>query len=462
LKKRYSYLIKPIILFIDLIIINSVVFYISDKEYLQPSFLIYINVFWIISSFFSGFYNVFRHTNFFRVLSLLAVQFLIFFLGFFTYFSLFREGNVVNNQTIILVTIFSGITILKYSFIYALKKYRAKGNNFRKVIVLGSDETAKKIIKLFKEKKELGYQVSGIFSDKKASNQKLYKGSIEKCYSFILEENIDEVYCSLSELHKEEVKKITIFANENNIVIKLIPNANELYNKSYKTEYYEDSLLVLNVNKLPFESVESKIIKRIFDVAFSLFILVFLMSWLTPIIWILIKLESKGPAFFKQKREGLKGKLFVCYKFRSMKINIDSNHKHTNYKHTNHKHTVKNDVRVTKLGAFLRKTSLDELPQFFNVIRGNMSVVGPRPHLKSLSVEYQKNVNNYLERHTMKPGITGLAQVRGYRGEIKKKSDIKNRIRLDIFYIENWSILLDVKIIVQTLFNVYKGEEKAY
>ncbi len=439
-------------LLIDLIIINAVILYISDKEYLQSSFLIYINIFWIVSSLFSGFYKVFRHTEIFRVLSLLAIQFSIFFLGFFTYFSLFREGNVVNNQTVILTTIFLGITVVKYSFIYALKKYRAKGNNFRKVIVLGSDETAKKIIKLFKEKKEFGYQVSGFFTDKKTSNKKLFKGSIEQSYAFILEENIEEVYCSLSELDREEIKKMTTFANEKDIVVKLIPNANELYSKSYKSEYYGDSLLVLNVNKLPFESIESKIIKRIFDVVFSLFILIFLMSWLTPIIWILIKLESKGPAFFKQKREGLNGELFVCYKFRSMKVNINSNHKHT----------VKNDVRVTKFGSFLRKTSLDELPQFFNVLQGNMSVVGPRPHLKSLSVEYQKNVNNYLERHAMKPGITGLAQVRGYRGEIKKKSDIKNRIRLDIFYIENWSILLDIKIILQTVFNVYKGEEKAY
>jgi putative colanic acid biosynthesis UDP-glucose lipid carrier transferase len=439
-------------LLLDLAIINFAVFYISDKEYLKPSFFIYINVFWIISSFFSGFYKVYRHTNFFRILSLLAIHFSVFFLGFFSYFSLFREGNVVNNQTVILVIIFLGIAILKYSFRYVLKKYRAKGNNFRKVIVLGSDETAKKIINLFGEKKELGYQVSGFFSNNKKSNKKLFKGSIEKSYSFVLEENIDEVYCSLSELDKEEIKKITTFSNENNIVVKLIPNADELYSKSYKTEYYEDSLLVLNVNKLPFKSSENRIIKRTFDVVFSSFILIFLMSWLTPIIWVLIKLESKGSAFFKQKREGLNGELFVCYKFRTMKFNIDPDHKHT----------VKNDIRVTKFGSFLRKTSLDELPQFFNVLQGNMSVVGPRPHLKSLSVEYQKNVNNYLERHAMKPGITGLAQVRGYRGEIKKKSDIKNRIRLDIFYIENWSILLDVKIIIQTVFNVYKGEEKAY
>lgn len=439
-------------LLIDLTIINSVVFYISDKEYLESNFLIYINIFWIVSSFFGGFYKVYRHTNLFKILSLLAIQFSIFFLGFFTFFSLFKEGDVVNNQTTILVTIFLGIAILKYSFIYALKKYREKGNNFRKVIVLGSDEIAKKIITLFNEKKEFGYIISGFFSDKITLNEKLYKGTIEKCYSFILKESIDEVYCSLSELNKEEIKEILTFANEKNIVIKLVPNANELYSKSYQTEYYEDSILVLKVNKLPFEFTENRIFKRAFDILFSLCVLVFLMSWLTPIIWILIKIESKGPAFFKQKREGLNGELFVCYKFRSMNLNV-------NY---TEKYTVKNDERVTKIGTFLRKTSLDELPQFFNVFQGNMSVVGPRPHLKSLSVEYQKNVNNYLDRHTMKPGITGLAQVRGYRGEIKKKSEIKNRIRLDIFYIENWSIFLDVKIIIQTVFNVYKGEEKAY
>tara|TARA_B110000977_G_C11028605_1_gene474275 strand:- start:279 stop:686 length:408 start_codon:yes stop_codon:yes gene_type:complete len=125
-------------------------------------------------------------------------------------------------------------------------------------------------------------------------------------------------------------------------------------------------------------------------------------------------------------------------------------------------HAVENDNRVTRLGALMRKTSIDELPQFFNVLKGDMSVVGPRPHLPSLSSEYQKDVDDYLKRHLVKPGITGLAQVSGYRGEIKKKSDIKNRVRLDVFYIENWSFLLDVKIILMTVFNVFKGDENAY
>ncbi|MCL4131239.1 UNVERIFIED_CONTAM: hypothetical protein GTU68_053250 [Idotea baltica] len=210
--------------------------------------------------------------------------------------------------------------------------------------------------------------------------------------------------------------------------------------------------MILNVNKLPFEFTENFYIKRVFDVFFSLFVCVFILSWLIPILWVFVKLESKGPLIFKQKREGLNGDEFVCYKFRSMQINAISDKVHT----------TKNDARVTKIGAFLRKTSMDELPQFFNVLFGDMSVVGPRPHLESLSLEYQKDVDDYLKRHIVKPGITGLAQISGYRGEIKKKSDIKNRVRLDIFYIENWSFFLDIKIIIQTVLNVFQGEEKAY
>ena len=176
------------------------------------------------------------------------------------------------------------------------------------------------------------------------------------------------------------------------------------------------------------------------------------MSWLTPILWVIVKFDSKGPLFFKQEREGLNGTKFSCYKFRSMRINNLSDKIHA----------TKNDERVTRIGAFIRKTSIDELPQFFNVLKGDMSVVGPRPHMNSLSLEYQRDIDNYLQRHAVKPGITGLAQISGYRGEVMKRSDIKNRVRMDIFYIENWSFLLDIKIIVQTVLNVFKGEEKAY
>ena len=435
---------------VDLCIINVVIYYISDIEFLNFRFLTYINILWIIISYYSGFYKVYRFTIFFRLLTLLTQQFILFFLVYFAYFGVFKEGQIVNNQFLIFVSILIGVAIFKFFSFYALKKYRQKGKNYRNVVIIGKDDTSKKIANLFKERPDLGYRYFGFFSDKE-SNDKKYIGPIIKSYNYILRGGIDEIYCALSVLDKEHVKNFTKFANKNAKIIKLIPEANELYSKNFDLEYY-DNTLVLNVKKLPFDYPENILLKRIFDVIFSFFVSIFVMSWLTPILWLLVKLESKGPLFFKQEREGLDGSKFTCYKFRSMKIN----------KFSDKIHATRNDERVTKLGAFIRKSSIDELPQFFNVLLGDMSIVGPRPHMKSLSIEYQREIDNYMERHAVKPGITGLAQVSGYRGEVKKKADIKNRIRLDIFYIENWSFFLDLKIIIKTVLNVFKGEEKAY
>lgn len=451
MKKRYSYLIKPLQIVLDILIINVIVYFISDKEYLNISFLSYITIFWLVMSYFLGFYTVYRYTHVLRIFTILGKQFLIFILGYFAYFGIFREGDVVNNQFLILTSVIISISFVKLLWLLLLNKYRSLGNNFRTTIVLGYDESAKNIIKLFKSKSNLGYNFLGFFSDKTYKNKE-YLGTLKNVFEYVVENQVDEIYCSLWVLSKEQIKDVNKFATEKGIILKLIPNSNELYSKNQSIEYYDDTLLVLNVNKLPFEFAENFYIKRIFDIFFSLFVCIFLLSWLWPILWILVKLESKGPLLFKQKREGINGDEFVCYKFRSMKLN----------KMSDKVHTTKNDSRVTKMGAFLRKTSMDELPQFINVLFGDMSVVGPRPHLESLSLEYQKNVNDYLKRHIVKPGITGLAQISGYRGEIKKRSDIKNRVRLDIFYIENWSFFLDLKIIIQTVLNVFKGEEKAY
>ena len=451
MKKRYSKYIRPLYLLLDLTIINLVVYLIFDKEFLNAQFLTYLSLFWIISSLITDFYKIKRFTTNYQIITLLFRQFIAFILGYFAYFGIFREGDIVHNQFLILTTILSTITFFKFLSFFALKKYRKNGNNFRRVVFLGKDNTTKKFIKLFKEQKSLGYKYLGYFSNIVSKN-KDYIGSFEDSFSFVQKNEVDEIYCSLTELNQEEIKELRKLTALKDIKIKLIPNSNEFYSKNQKTEYYNNNLVVLKVEKLPFDFAENKILKRIFDIVFSILICIFLLSWLIPVLWILMKFDSKGSLIFKQKREGLDSEQFVCFKFRSMKVNDNANKVHA----------VKNDTRVTKLGSFLRKTSIDELPQFFNVLEGHMSVVGPRPHLKSFSKEYQKDVENYMERHQVKPGITGLAQVSGFRGEIKKKEDIQNRIRLDIFYIENWSFLLDVKIVLQTVFNVFKGEKNAY
>lgn len=192
--------------------------------------------------------------------------------------------------------------------------------------------------------------------------------------------------------------------------------------------------------------------KRLFDILFSLFIILFVFSWLYPILAILIKLGSKGPVFFTQLRTGQNNVNFKCYKFRSMRINTDADKKQA----------TRDDYRITKVGAFMRKTSLDELPQFFNVLIGNMSIVGPRPHMISHTEEYSQLTEKFKTRHMLRPGITGWAQIRGLRGEVKNIESILNRVDADVWYLKNWSFLLDLKIIFLTFWVTLKGDKNAY
>ena len=232
--------------------------------------------------------------------------------------------------------------------------------------------------------------------------------------------------------------------------MKFIPDTKEIFSKNLRIDYYE-LFPVLSLQRTELHNPFIKQVKRTFDVLFSFFVILFILSWLMPLLALLIKIESKGPIFFKQGRPGLDEKEFFCYKFRSMFVNG-----------TTEKEVSRNDPRVTKMGKFMRKTSIDELPQFFNVLIGDMSVVGPRPHLWSQNKAYSNRIKKYMVRHYVKPGITGLAQVKGFRGEIETEEDMINRIKFDVFYIENWSLIMDIKIIIQTVVNIFKGEEKAY
>ena len=203
--------------------------------------------------------------------------------------------------------------------------------------------------------------------------------------------------------------------------------------------------------KTPLNQPSAKIAKRIFDIVFSLTIIVFVFSWLFPIVAILIKLSSNGPVFFKQKRHGLNNQIFYCLKFRTMRLNGVQG-----------KQACKNDPRITPIGRVLRKTSIDEFPQFINVLLGDMSVVGPRPHFYKHNEEFAKRVDGFMTRHLVKPGGTGLAQTRGYRGETNTLQSVTGRFKLDTFYIENWPFGMDLKITFNTFFGMLLGDKKAY
>ena len=341
------------------------------------------------------------------------------------------------------------ITTFKLLLFYYLKKYRIiTGSNYRNVVIVGYSPESIRLKELFESRSDYGYRFLGYFSNKKKNDDIL--GNIEFLKSFAVENVVNEIYCTLDETSNDQLADLVDFANENKISIKFIPGKNEIFSKNLKINYYE-MFPVLSMQKTILHDPTIKIFKRIFDIVFSLLIIVFLLSWVVPLLAFLIKVESKGPVFFKQGRPGLDEKEFFCYKFRSMKING-----------TTEKEASKNDPRVTKIGKLMRKTSMDELPQFLNVLFGEMSVVGPRPHLWSQNKSYGNKIKKYMVRHYVKPGITGLAQVKGFRGEIESDDDMINRIKLDVFYIDNWSLILDFKIIFQTVLNILKGDKKAY
>ena len=447
--RRYSGLISPLSYFIDIAIIIVVTQqFLAIYLYKEFEFkhLFTLTVLWIIVSVFNRFYYIYRYTNFLKIINLLFNQIVLFALSLFCFAGVFPELELKPNTIIkLLMPIAILMVFVKILTYYSIKTFRSYfGGNYRKTIIIGSSIESQNLELFFNENKQAGYLHKKTFTD-------VSKKSILDSIIFVKEQEIDEIYCSIENINDQEVKALIKFCDNNLKTIKFIPNSTKLNSKKLIYETY-DSLPILSLRRVPLQDSVNLFFKRLIDIIISLAVIVFVLSWLTPIIALFIKKESDGPVFFKQTRNGINYEEFSCLKFRSMIVNENA-----------HKlQATKGDTRVTKIGAFLRKTSLDEMPQFINVLLGDMSVVGPRPHMIKENDKYYKTVDKYMLRHVIKPGITGLAQVSGYRGEVEKESDIVNRIKFDIYYLENWSILLDVKIILRTILNSIKGEDKAY
>lgn len=364
---------------------------------------------------------------------------------------LFIQGIEISRAFILFAQLCFGtlVFIWRFLFFYALRLYRKKGFNYRNIVVVGYGELSHELERYFRAHPEYGYKLLGFF-DKKASGKNIL-GEVNSLFKYCKEHTIDEIYCCLPYVRYSQIKEIIDFSDNNFIKVKLIADFRGFSLKGVELERY-DYIPVLNVTSMPLDDRKSLLVKRFFDVIFSSLVIIFVFSWLFPLVALAIKLDSKGPIFFKQKRTGRGNETFWCLKFRTMHVNGKSEIKQA----------TKGDSRITKIGQFLRKTSIDELPQFFNVFNGTMSVVGPRPHMLRHTEEYSKIVEKFMVRHFVKPGITGLAQAKGYRGETKTVESIKNRVKLDRFYIENWSIYLDLKIILLTILTLIKGDENAY
>ncbi len=407
-----------------------------------------LGVIWVLLVLFRKDYKLARTSTYSDTLK----QFLSSFLWVILIFFLLREQLVGSYgeeiSFYIYVLALSFLAFFRVGVHLSLRRYRMSGRNYRKAVIVGKDDWSTRLAQTLKENKALGIKFLGYYENNSRGEDTL--GNIHSFFRQVRQGTIDLVYLS-QDIPADLVRKIVDHADENHIKVKIIPGSQLQWDKALSFSRY-GSFVVVNLNEIPLDRWGNRLFKRVFDICFALFVLVFLMSWLSPLLALLIKLESKGPVFFFQKRTGANNQEFQCIKFRTM----------LNNPWADTRQAVKNDPRVTRTGAFLRRFSLDELPQFINVLKGEMSVVGPRPHTVPMNQLFKKQIYKYDNRHRIKPGITGLAQVLGFRGEISHHWQIRSRVRLDYFYIRNWSFFLDLTIVYKTMGELIARREEVY
>ncbi|MCA4776660.1 exopolysaccharide biosynthesis polyprenyl glycosylphosphotransferase [Empedobacter stercoris] len=396
---------------------------------------------WILIADYSKLYSI-KRLNYLREIIRKVIYHIFYFSIIIFMISSLKSEDLLSVQLVglYILSLFSYLLITRFFIFYFSRREYERGRNLKNILIIGENINSIRFKKILESRRHFGMNI--------IENEGL---DFNKSKYLINQNNIKEVFISQSGLVDNDLEnQILNYCEDNHIGVNYIPYS--LNNDLISLEVnYIDTLPIFKLKKYPLEKVNNQIIKSLVDIFLSSIICVFILSWLFPIITLLIKLDSKGPVIFKQKRRGLNGKEFDCYKFRTMR-NDGTN---------SIKATVVNDNRITRIGHFLRKTSLDEFPQFLNVLKGDMSIVGPRPHMISQDMHYSEIIRKYNLRNYVKPGITGLSQVKGFRGAIDCDKDMEDRIRTDIFYVRNWSLLLDIQIIYQTVVLVFKGDENA-
>jgi len=329
--------------------------------------------------------------------------------------------------------------------VYYLRKMLIPRVETINYILIGDQAIAREIRNYYLLNPQLGYRFKGHFEFDHSNEL------FEKIRSFSAIHEVHEIFCCAASMSNESLKTLVDFGLNTLVKVKLVMDSSSTGSSPLQFEKYEKEPGI-SVAAISLDESSNQWIKRFFDLFFSVLFFVLILSWLLPIVALWIKLDSKGPVFFIQQRNGEGNKPFGCIKFRTMVVNHEADSKQA----------VKDDPRITRAGSFLRKSSIDELPQFLNVLKGNMSLIGPRPHPIQLNEKFSILISNLMSRHYVKPGITGLAQCMGYRGETQTLADMENRVRLDRYYIENWTFWLDIKIIFLTVISLLRGSDKAY
>jgi len=419
---------------------------------LHQSYYILISC-WIASA---GLFRLYYSINSFSVETIYRCTFRTFiffnFLLFLVFYIDIHNTSFVILHIILSFILFSFLSISRFLLTVIYYKYKKKYSHIKSVGIIGFNILGIKLSQYF-ESHPYEYNFIGILDENIQSinfNNIELQNHIIKFINFASNKKISKVYIALNDFKKINTKTIFYESEKLGIKLKLVNDFSNSLSTYHST--YKDGFQFLSFRNEKLEEIQSRIYKRLFDIIFSSLVIIFILSWVYPILAIIIKSQSSGPLLFKQKRNGRYNSEFYCYKFRSMHINALSDIMQA----------TRNDNRIFPFGSFMRRTNIDELPQFFNIFLGDMSVVGPRPHMLNHNIEFKKIIDNYMVRNFIKPGITGLAQISGFRGETKDIKLMEARVEKDIEYIENWSFAFDIKIIILTIFLTFKGDKNAF
>lgn len=463
IQTRYLYLLRYILPITDVIMLNVVyiaAYYFTGymghgvNEELQRHYLVVCNLLWFFNTAIFKLYTAYNARKIERIYKGTLKTVLLHFVLFSAYL-LFAKDYTFSQNFLLYFYVLLFVSFLLNRFIGTYIQYVLinRFNSTRKVAIMGDNDTGLRLAAYLEKQRNVdfygfvdnddtvfgdGNGIVSAFSAKHMQEAALY--------------GVQDLYVSIAPSKMHLIGPLVMEADKQLLRLKFIPDLAGALAAPYTITYMGGEFPIITLRHEPLESMGNRFKKRAFDMIFSSLVIVFVLSWLYPLIGLLIKLQSKGPVLFKQQRSGINDEPFWCYKFRSMRMNNDSDKKQA----------TKGDSRITGIGKFLRKSSLDEMPQFFNVFLGNMSVVGPRPHMLRHTEEYKAIIGQYMVRQFVKPGITGWAQVNGYRGETKDDIAMEKRVEHDIWYLENWSTMLDVRIIFMTVINVFHGEENAY
>lgn len=461
--RRFLRFLQSVFIILDLLVLNGGYLLaqnifpesLESNYYLRyQQYLIFINAFWILIAWVDGIYTTKYISYFDGFLKKTLRTFLICVLLMLVY--LFLPRRIELSRLMVYTTIslfFIGLVINRFIYLSIKNWVRQRIDLKRKVLIIGYNNLSKRLAD-YLEQDALGITIMGYVDESpktdSASNIPVFS-NISETLKIAKRLRVNEIYSTIMPENNAYLYNIMKDADKELIRFWVVPDFSYLIDMPVHIDYLRD-LPVFSIRREPLQSLVNKFIKRAFDIVVSALVTVFILSWLVPLLGILIKWETKGPIMFVQLRSGLNNRPFRCFKFRSMGANNESEATQA----------TKKDIRVTRIGRILRKTSLDEFPQFLNVLMGDMSIVGPRPHMLKHTKSFSNLADDYMIRQFLKPGITGWAQVNGFRGEITELYHIKKRVESDLWYLENWRLSLDIKIMFLTVYNVIKGEEAAY